>query len=262
MFSQKLKDILDEMVLKYETPSFIERDPISIPHMFKRKEDIEISSFLTSILSFGRRESILKKAHVLMKLLQNEPYNFILYATPKDLENIKNFYYRMLNGDDFFSIILAIKKIYKEGGMEHFFASKYLGEPLILRIARFYSFIRSLLPKRCYAHVSSIDTGSAGKRANMFLRWMVRSSFRGVDFGLWDCIDSSELFLPLDVHVGNVARRLGLTTRRQNDAKTVIEITNILRKMCPDDPIKYDFALFSIGISSGLENEGEKLLDK
>lgn len=240
--------MLDDAVLKYETPSFIEKDPISIPHMFNKKEDIEISAFLTSIISFGRRDGILKKARILMELLQNEPYNFILNSSSKEMEGIKRFYYRMLTGDDFFSIILAIKKVYKEGGMERFFAPQYLGESLILRIGRFYSFIRSLLPKTCHAHISSIDRGSAGKRSNMFLRWMVRSSSRGVDFGLWHAIDASELFLPLDVHVGNVARALELTKRRQNDAKTVIEITNILRSMCPKDPIKYDFALFSIDI--------------
>ena len=248
MFLQNIKDVLDEAVLKYENPSFIEKDPISIPHMFKKKEDIEISAFLTSIISFGRRDSILKKAHILMDLLQNEPYNFILNSSLKEMEDIKKFYYRMLTGDDFFSIVLAIKKVYKEGGMEQFFAPQYLEEPLILRIGRFYTFIRSLLPKTCYAHVSSIDRGSAGKRSNMFLRWMVRPSSRGVDFGLWHSIDASELFLPLDVHVGNVARALGLTKRRQNDAKTVIEITNILRSMCACDPIKYDFALFSIDL--------------
>lgn len=243
-----MKKLLDEACLEYEKPSFIENDPISIPHLFRKKEDIEASAFLTSIISWGNRKAILKSAFFLIELLENEPYNFTMNARDADYEKLKTFYYRTLNGNDMFYIVKALKEVYKEGGFEVFFRQEYVGQPLIERIARFYNFFKQFLPERTKRHVASIDGGSAGKRSNMFLRWMVRSSERGVDFGLWNCILPEELFLPLDVHVANIARDLNFTKRRQNDRKTVEEITNVLRKFCPEDPIKYDFALFSLDL--------------
>lgn len=244
----KIKNILDEAVLKYETPQFIESDPISIPHKFSNKYDIEISGFLTSIISWGNRSAILKSANLLMRMLEDEPYAFILNASKKELEKLKTFYYRTLNGEDIFAIVLALKEVYKTQSMENFFKARYKDQPFIERMATFYDFFRNLLPLRTRKHVSSMDKGSAGKRVNMFLRWMVRSSKHGVDFGIWNAIKPCELFLPLDVHVGNIARKLEFTKRKQNDKKTVEEITNILRTFCPEDPIKYDFALFSLDI--------------
>ncbi len=247
--NKELKHILDEVALKYEGAEFIEKDPISIPHKFKKKEDIEIAGFLTSIISWGRRDAILKSATHLMDLLQNSPYDFLMNASKKELEDLKTFYYRTLNGADMFAIFSALKEVYKKGDMDSIFKSVVEGETLISKMHRFYGFMRSLVPDATKKHLSAMDVGSAGKRANMFLRWMVRSSERGVDFGLWKNLSPSELFLPLDVHVGNVARALNLTKRRSNDRKTVEEITGILRVMCREDPIKYDFALFSLDIS-------------
>ena len=249
MENADLKKILDEAQVKYEVPSFIEKDPISIPHRFTKKEDIEISAFLTSIISWGNRKAILKSASFLMELLKNDPYNFIRKTSNEECEKLKTFYYRTLNGSDMFYIVKALKEVYKEGGFEVFFKREYNGQPLIERIAKFYRFFRQFLPERTKKHVASIDGGSAGKRSNMFLRWMVRSNERGVDFGLWNCILPNELFLPLDVHVANIARSLNFTKRKQNDRKTVEEVTEVLRGFCPEDPIKYDFALFSLDLN-------------
>ena len=243
-----LKKLLDEAWLRYEKPSFIEKDPISIPHRFTKKEDIEVSAFLTSIISWGNRKAILKSASSLMELLENSPYDFIINAKDVELEKLKDFYYRTLNGEDMFCIVKALKMVYKKGGFEVFFRKEQAKQSLIERIAKFYNFFKQFLPEKTKKHVASIDGGSAGKRSNMLLRWMVRSSERGVDFGLWNCILPSELFLPLDVHVANIARSLNFTKRRQNDRKTVEEITNVLCKFCPEDPIKYDFALFSLDL--------------
>ena len=245
-----LKKLLDEVQKKYEVPSFIEKDPISIPHKFNKKEDIETSAFLTSIISWGNRKAILKSATFLLELLENEPYNFIMNASSEECEKLKTFYYRTLNGEDMFFLAKALKHVYKEGGFEVFFRRSYADEPWIERIGRFYSFFKQFLPERTKKHVASIDGGSAGKRSNMFLRWMVRSNERGVDFGLWNCILPAELFLPLDVHVANIARSLNFTKRRQNDRKTVEEVTNVLRQFCPEDPVKYDFALFSLDLEN------------
>ncbi|MGP1440377.1 MAG: TIGR02757 family protein [Treponema sp.] len=244
----ELKKLLDEAWLKYEIPSFIEKDPISIPHRFSKKEDIETSAFLTSIISWGNRKAILKSASFLMELLENAPHDFVINATDVEYEKLKTFYYRTLNGDDMFFIVKALKHVYEEGGFESFFRKETEEQPLIERIAKFYNFFKQFLPERTKRHVASIDGGSAGKRSNMFLRWMTRSKKRGVDFGIWSFILPSELFLPLDVHVANIARGLKFTNRRQNDRKTVEEITNVLRSFCPDDPIKYDFALFSLDL--------------
>ncbi|MGP1437567.1 MAG: TIGR02757 family protein [Treponema sp.] len=243
-----LKKLLDEACLQYEVPSFIEKDPISIPHRFSKKEDIEIAGFLTSIISWGNRKAILKSANDLMSLLENAPYDFLKNSSDADCEKLKSFYYRTLNGEDMFCIFNALKMVYKKGGFETFFEAETEGQPLIERIAKFYYFFKSFLPERTKRHVASIDGGSAGKRSNMFLRWMVRSNEKGVDFGIWKCILPSELFLPLDVHVANIARSLNFTKRKQNDRKTVEEITEVLRTFCPEDPIKYDFALFSLDL--------------
>lgn len=248
MDSLSLKKLLDEAWLKYEVSSFVEKDPISIPHRFKKKQDIEVSAFLTSIISWGNRKAILKSASLLMELLENTPYNFVINASDSECERLKTFYYRTLNGNDMFYILKALKQVYMEGGFEVFFKQEYAEQPLIERIAKFYNFYKQFLPERTKRHVASIDGGSAGKRSNMFLRWMVRSSERGVDFGLWSCISPSELFLPLDVHVANIARNLSLTKRKQNDRKTVEEVTDALCTFCPEDPIKYDFALFSLDL--------------
>lgn len=250
---------LDSLAEKYEHPSFfIGRDPITIPHMFHNKKDIELVAFLTSIISWGLREAIIAKAQILISLLGSHPYDFVVNASDTDFQALeaklinhssaKGYFYRTLKTPCLISIIKALQIAYRErGDIETFFEKERYDESLIERMTRFYSFIRSQVPQEAHSSLSSMEN-SAGKRANMFLRWMVRSSARGVDFGLWKSVDSAELYLPLDVHSSNTARSFGLTTRKTNDTRTVLEITSILSKLCPADPAKYDFALFGKGI--------------
>ncbi len=241
-----LKTLLDKNAALYENPDFIPADPISIPHRFSKKEDIEIAGFFVSIFAWGNRTSILKNADKLMSLMQNEPYLFLMNGSPAQLKNLKQFYHRTLNGEDTFAIAKAIRDIYrKSGGFENLFAPQNSGEPLITRMSRFRSEFICGMSAHTVKHIGNMEGGSAAKRLNMFLRWMVRSSKKGVDFGLWKSVSPSELYLPLDVHCARRGRELGLLTRKQNDRKAVEEITNRLCEFCPEDPIKYDFALFA-----------------
>lgn len=260
-----LKLELDTLVEKYEKPSFfIGRDPITIPHLFTKKADIEISAFLTSIITWGLREATIAKAKILMELLDNEPYTFVVNASNNDLKKLekrlkvhssaKGYFHRTLKANYIPSIIMAVQLAYKErGSIEAFFEKERNGEPLIKRMNRFYSFIRERVPKEVHPALSSMESSTA-KRANMFLRWMVRSSKKGVDFGIWKSVDASELYLPLDVHSASTARQLNLTRRISNDRKTVEEITSVLATLCPSDPAKYDFALFGKGIEDKENN--------
>ena len=254
-----LKGELDSLVEKYEKPSFfIGRDPITIPHLFKNKEDIEVSAFLTSIITWGLREATIAKARILMELMGNSPYDFVASASVNDLKEFekklethsssKGYFHRTLKATHIPSIIVALKLALKErGSIEAFFEKEENNEPLIKRMTRFYSFIRERVPKEAHSSLSSMENSTA-KRANMFLRWMVRSHEKGVDFGIWKSVDASELYLPLDVHSASTARRFKLTNRMSNDRKTVEEITSTLSMLCPNDPAKYDFALFGAGI--------------
>ena len=257
-----LKSELDSLVEKYEKPSFfIGRDPITIPHFFTKKEDIEVSAFLTSIITWGLREATIAKATILMELMENSPYDFVVNAYPSDLKALekkleahssaKGYFHRTLKASLVPSIIIALQLAYKErGSIEAFFEKENKNEPLINRMTRFYSFMRERVPKEAHPALSSMENSTA-KRANMFLRWMVRSSKKGVDFGIWKSVDPAELFLPLDVHSANTARKLKLTSRISNDRKTVEEITSVLATLDQSDPAKYDFALFGKGIEKG-----------
>ncbi len=241
-----LKNKLDKLVEIYETPAFIPGDPISIPHRFSAKEDIEISGFFVSIFAWGNRTAILKSADKLMSLMKNSPYQFLMNATPAELNSLRQFYHRTLNGEDSLAIAKAIKRIYKsEDGFENLFVKKNAGEPLIERMSRFRNSLIKNMEQRSKKHIADMAACSAAKRINMFLRWMVRSNKAGVDFGLWKAVSSDELFLPLDVHSARKSREFGLLTRKQNDRKSVEEVTARLREFCPKDPAKYDFALFA-----------------
>ena len=254
-----LKKELDSLVEKYEKPSFfIGKDPITIPHLFCDKKDIEVSAFLTSIITWGLREATIAKAKILMELMGNSPYNFVVSASTSDLKELekrlelhssaKGYFHRTLKAVYIPSIIMALQLALKErGSIEAFFEKEEDNEPLIKRMTRFYSFIRERVPKEARVFFSSMETSTA-KLANMFLRWMVRSCEKGVDFGIWKTVDPSELYLPLDVHSASTARYFKLTNRMSNDRKTVEEITSTLSTLCPNDPAKYDFALFGAGI--------------
>ena len=247
---EELKDFLDEKVEKYNRLDFIEQDPISIPHLYTSKEDIEISGFLTATIAWGNRTSILRNANRMMVFLDNSPYDFILHHKDQDLEKIEGVIHRTFNSIDLVYFIKAIKYIYEtKHGLEGIF-NEYKTEDSLQPAIHKLKCLFFELPheKRTLRHISDPHNGSAAKRINMFLRWMIRKDNKGVDFGLWKSISPSILSCPLDIHSGNVARKLGLLTRKQNDSKAVSELDKKLREMDNEDPVKYDFALFGLGV--------------
>lgn len=250
MKKSELKSFLDFKTEQYNTPEFIDTDPIQIPHQFSKKEDIEIAGFLTATIAWGNRKSILKNANRLMEMLDRSPYDFVLNHSESDLENLRGFVHRTFNEIDLCYFISALKNIYSNhDGIEEVFtmaANKDSLQPAIHDFKKL--FFELPHPARTQKHVSDPLKNSAAKRINMFLRWMVRKDQTGVDFGLWAALHSSQLSCPLDVHSGNVARKLNLLKRKANDAKAVKELDNSLRKLDPADPVKYDFALFGLGV--------------
>lgn len=249
----EIKSFLDEKASQYETSAFIDDDPVSIPHRFSRREDIEIAGILASTIAWGNRKAILKSCNVMMDLLDNDPYSFVMNATDADYKVLQQFVYRTFQQDDLSGMLRGLRAIYNgssQGSLSPLQAlfTPRKGESIRAGISRFRAAMIPHLSQRTYKHIADVDGGAAGKRLNMFLRWMVRSSSRGVDFGIWNSILPSQLMLPLDVHTANTSHTLGLLTRRQNDWKAVEEITSTLRSFCPEDPVKYDFALFGLGI--------------
>jgi uncharacterized protein (TIGR02757 family) len=247
--SDQVFDLLEIKYEQYNQPFFIESDPISIPHRFTRKEDIEISGFLTATISWGNRTSILKDASKLMEWMENSPADFLLHADEKEFKVFQSFYHRTFNGGDCLFFLHSLRSLYKNfGSIEPLFASTNRNG-LKDGISHFREqFLALDHEARSEKHLANPIAGSAGKRLLMFLRWMARDDKRGVDFGLWKSIDPSKLMCPLDVHSGTVARKLGLLHRKQNDWKAVEELTDNLRKFDPNDPVKYDFALFGLGV--------------
>ncbi len=247
---KELKDFLELKVEQYHQPEFLMDDPICIPHHFDKKEDIEISGFLTATIAWGNRKSIIKSATRLMELMEWEPYSFIMEYQPDKAETLSGFVHRTFNGEDLSYFIRALKHLYTTyGGLEPIFARYATLNNLQWAITAFkQDFFELDHPPRSTKHISDPEKGSAAKRINMFLRWMIRDNTRGVDFGLWKGVKPSQLSCPLDVHSGRVARKLGLLTRKQNDAKAVAELDMNLRKLDPEDPVKFDFALFGLGV--------------
>jgi uncharacterized protein (TIGR02757 family) len=250
---QELKDFLDEKVELYNRPAFIEHDPVSIPHRFSKKEDIEISGFLAATIAWGNRKMILRNANRITELLDNSPFNFIINCKEGDLEKMEGFVHRTFNFVDLIYFIRALKHIYRnKGGLESIFNQYQAPDSLQPAIHELHkTFFELPHFKRTERHISDPFKGSAAKKINMFLRWMVRKDNKGVDFGIWEKIDPSQLYIPLDIHSGNTARKLGLLTRKVNDWKAVEELTAVLREFDPADPVKYDFALFGLGIFEG-----------
>lgn len=245
-----LKGFLDEKVNKYNNPSFIESDPISIPHQFSSKEDIEISGFLTATVAWGNRKMIIKNANRMVNLMGNSPFDFVMEHDSDQLERLDGFVHRTFNSDDFKYFITALKEIYVNyGGLEKVFAKHITNGSIQPAISSFKKTFFSLEHlSRTEKHIGDPLKGSAAKKINMYLRWMIRNDKSGVDFGIWKTIPTSILSCPLDVHSGNVARKLGLLTREQNDAKALNELDSNLRILDPKDPVKYDFALFGLGV--------------
>ncbi|NNK22366.1 MAG: TIGR02757 family protein [Winogradskyella sp.] len=249
----ELKEFLDEKVLLYNNPKFIESDPIQIPHIFSKKEDIEIIGFLTATIAWGNRKSIITNANRMVEFLDGSPYEFVMNHQGADLEKLLPFVHRTFNGYDFFQFVTSLKHIYiKHNGLETVFAKHADKDSLQNSIHNFKKiFFEIEHLERSKKHVSDPIKNSAAKRINMFLRWMVRNDNNGVDFGIWKSLSPSLLSCPLDVHSGNVARKLGLLKRKQNDGKALAELDKSLRGLDANDPVKYDFALFGLGVFEG-----------
>lgn len=237
------------MVLKYNQPFFIETDPIQVPKNFSEKENIEIAAFLTSTIAWGNRVSIIKNATKLMSLMDNQPFDFVLNASDSDLKKLEIFVHRTFNARDTVFFVRSLRNIYQNhNGLQKVLETGFQKEKTVKSaLSEFHRVFFEIGGERSRKHVSNVDKGASAKRLNMFLRWMVRNDKSNVDFGLWNGIPQSALMLPLDVHTGNVARKLGLLKRNSNDWQAVEEVTQALRTFEPEDPIKYDFALFGLG---------------
>jgi len=250
MTQAELKEFLDEKVELYNNPNFIESDPIQIPHLYSQKEDIEIAGFLAATIAWGNRKMIINNARKLMNIMGNTPYDFIKTHTENDLEKLDDFVHRTFNSIDAITFIKALKNVYQNhNGLEKVFAKNSEVNSNQKSISEFKKvFFEIPHQQRTTKHISDPLNNSAAKRINMFLRWMIRNDNKGVDFGIWKTISPASLSCPLDIHSGNVARKLGLLTRKQNDAKALFELDTNLRKFDPNDPVKYDFALFGLGV--------------
>ena len=250
MKKSELKEFLDEKVILYNNPKFIASDPIQIPHSFSKKEDIEIAAFLTATISWGNRKMIIKNAFKMMELLDNSPYDFVLNHQEKDLKSFENFVHRTFNTIDFQQFVKSLQHIYQNHkGLENALAITDNSKNYQTTIHQFKQlFFEVPHQQRTQKHVSDPLKNSAAKRINMYLRWMVRNDNAGVDFGIWKTHNPANLSCPLDVHSGNVARKLKLLLRKQNDWKALAELDKSLRKLDKNDPVKYDFALFGLGV--------------
>jgi uncharacterized protein (TIGR02757 family) len=256
MHPSSLKKFLDQKVLEYNRPSFIEKDPVSIPHRFSKKQDIEISGFFAALFAWGNRTSIINSCNRLLAAMDNAPYDFVRMHKPADLKPLLSFVHRTFNATDLFWLLHFLQQHYLRYDTLESAFSQYIN-PLSTDIAQaligFNNYVFSLpdAPERTRKHISTPAKNSACKRLNMFLRWMVRNDGGNtphVDFGIWTGISPAQLICPLDVHVANVARRMNLLQRTQNDWKAASELTVQLRRLSPEDPVQYDFALFGLGV--------------
>lgn len=248
---KELKIFLDEMYLKFNTIDFIDNDPVRIPHQYKKTQDIEIAGLFASTLAWGNRKAIIKNTEELLRRMDYSPHAFVMEAGKTELNSLKGFVHRTFNSSDANDFILALRKLYSTAdSLEKYFIAE--GNALD-KIAQFRThFVKGFKSSHALKHVSDPLKGSAAKRLCMYLRWMVRKDASKVDFGLWKQISPADLILPLDVHTGNVSRKLGLLQRSQDDAKAAIEITEKLKLFDQKDPVKYDYALFGIGVTKML----------
>ncbi|MFC2110525.1 TIGR02757 family protein [Bacteroidota bacterium] len=253
MNKSELKEFLDSKVIQYNTLDFIDSDPVQIPHLYNLKEDIEISGFLAATIAWGKRPMIIKNSHKMMDFLGNSPYDFVMNHTNDDLDKFEHFVHRTFNLEDFKFFIQSLKNIYtNHKGLEAIF-SKHKSENSLQPAIHEFKKIFFEIPhqQRTTKHISDPLKGSAAKRINMYLRWMVRQDNLCVDLGIWKSISPALLSCPLDVHSGNVARKLNILKRKQNDGKALLELDTALRRLDPNDPVKYDFALFGLGVFEG-----------
>ena len=249
-----IKQWLDERVARWNQPSFIEGDPISVPHQYSKLQDIEIAGFFAAIMAWGQRVTIINKANELMKLMDDAPHDFLLHHSPKDRKRFYSFKHRTLQPDDVIYLVEVLQAYYKNHpSLEEAF-TLFLDEgheDTYHALAGFHNklFDQPWVMERTRKHISTPERKSSCKRLNMYLRWMVRQDKKGVDFGLWKKISPAQLIIPLDLHVGRVARHLGLLERPQNDWQAAKELTMKLKEFDINDPVKYDFALFGEGIN-------------
>ena len=247
---KQLFELLEDRYQRYNVLSYIDDDPIQIPHLFSRKEDIEIAAFLTSSIAWGQRKTIIRNSRELMQLMDFQPYDFVKHAGHDDIELFDRFVHRTFNGIDCRFFVESLQNIYlHHGGLEQVVTKGYLQDKTAFSALAYLREVFLSIPhaNRSEKHLSSVVAGSAAKRLNMLLRWLVRRDKVGVDFGIWKSIPMSALMIPLDVHVGRIGRSLGLLTRRQDDWQAVEELTAQLRIFDAQDPGKYDYALFGMG---------------
>ena len=252
-----LRELLEALHDKYNRPEFIPDDPISVPHRYTERADREIAGFFSATIAWGNRKAIVRSGHRMMHFMDDAPADFVRNASERELALLSSYVHRTFNGQDLRDFVLALRRMEEcHGGIGNFFEERYEATqsmPAVLADFRREFFAGDHAP-RCEKHLSSIEKGAACKRLCMYLRWMVRRDDRGVDFGAWKRIPMSALYLPLDIHVGNMGRALGLLTRRQNDWRAVEEITAALRTFDAADPVRYDFSLFGAGIDNYLRN--------
>jgi uncharacterized protein (TIGR02757 family) len=249
-----LKALLDEAYERLATPAFITDDPVQVPRHFARREDAEVIGFLTATIAWGQRKTIIRNGWKLARLMDEAPHDFVLHASGAELDRTAHFVHRTFNGMDLRQFILGLRHLYTvHGGMEQAFLPASATAPLpsmAEMIALFRSrFLEPAHERRTEKHLADPLRGSNAKRINMYLRWMVRPDDKGIDLGLWRRIPASALHVPLDVHTGRVARELGLLRRKQDDWKSVVELTEALRRFDPQDPVRYDIALFGLGVA-------------
>ena len=265
---KELQDFLEKKVIEYNHPSFIVKDPVSVPHRFRKKQDIEIAGLFASIFAWGNRTTIIQKSNELMNGMDDAPYDFIKNHRSSDLKRFLSFKHRTFNSTDLLYFIRFLKSHYQQSnslesaflpddikekksgsifGISESTENEFVKNSLTVFYTRFFSLKDA--PGRTQKHIASPEKNSTCKRLNMYLRWMVRQDKRGVDFGIWEKISAADLICPVDLHVARVARGFGLISRKQTDWQTAMELTIALREMDKTDPVKYDFALFSLGVT-------------
>ncbi|MCF8308039.1 MAG: TIGR02757 family protein [Bacteroidales bacterium] len=252
--SGELRTFLEKKYEQYSGKIFIDNDPITIPHRFERKQDIEIAGFLTATIAWGQRKTIIRNADKLMEWMNFAPYDFMINSEENDLEVFKTFVHRTFQGEDCYFFIHRLRNLYKTGRtLEYLFAEGYEKQQSMAEAIKFFreKFFEQPHLLRSEKHVSNPGKNAAAKRLNMFLRWMTRNDPNSVDFGIWNAIPSSALMCPLDVHTASVSRKLGLLKRKQHDWKAVELLTQELRAFDREDPVKYDIALFALGAFEG-----------
>jgi uncharacterized protein (TIGR02757 family) len=251
MKEDELKRWLNQKVTLYNQPSFIPNDPVSLPHLFRRKQDIEIAGLFAAVFAWGNRTTIINKTNELLRLMEMQPYQFCLQHDYKKIKKLLNFKHRTFRSDDLLYFLYFLHQHYsKYDTLEvAFFPKSKMSVEEGLNHFREYFFSYDHL-KRTEKHIACPKQNSACKRLNMYLRWLIRNDKKGVDFGIWKSIKPSALICPLDVHVSNIARQIGLLKRNQNDWQAALELTENLKRFDPKDPVKYDFALFSLGVGA------------